>query len=95
MEAEKIIQAKIKENMTDYMMIAQTLYDNPEIGNEEFESMKLLVDYLNQAGFETQSGYIVPTGFLGTYDTGKPGQLLLLCVSTMPFLRLDTDVDIT
>ncbi len=73
MEAEKIIQAKIKENMTDYMMIAQTLYDNPEIGNEEFESMKLLVDYLDQAGFEMQSGYIVPTGFLGTYDTGKPG----------------------
>lgn len=73
MEAEKIIQAKIKENMTDYMMIAQTLYDNPEIGNEEFKSMKLLVDYLDQAGFEMQSGYIVPTGFLGTYDTGKPG----------------------
>lgn len=35
--------------------------------------MKLLVDYLEQAGFETQSGYVVPTGFLGTYDTKKPG----------------------
>ena len=73
MKAEEIIQASVEENINAYMEIAQTLYDNPEIGNEEFESMKLLVDYLEQAGFETQSGYIVPTGFLGTYDSHKPG----------------------
>lgn len=73
MEAVEQIQTLIEENVKDYMDIVNTLYENPEIGNEEFESMKLLVDYLDKAGFETESGYIVPTGFLATYDTGKPG----------------------
>ena len=73
MKAAEIVQASVEENIKAYMGIAQTLYDNPEIGNQEFESMKLLVDYLEQAGFETQSGYVVPTGFLGTYDSNKPG----------------------
>ena len=73
MKAEEIIQTSVEQHLDAYMEIAQTLYDNPEIGNEEFESMKLLVNYLEQAGFETQSGYVVPTGFLGTYDTNKPG----------------------
>ena len=73
MKAAEIVQASVEENIKAYMGIAQTLYDNPEIGNQEFESMKLLVDYLEQAGFTTQSGYVVPTGFLGTYDSNKPG----------------------
>lgn len=73
MKVEEIVQVSVEEKINAYMEIAQTLYDNPEIGNEEFESMKLLVNYLEQAGFETQSGYIVPTGFLGTYDSNKPG----------------------
>lgn len=63
----------IENNVDGYMNIVQTLYDNPEIGNEEIESMKLLVDYLQKAGFETESAYVVPTGFLGTYDSKKPG----------------------
>lgn len=73
MDATQIIKSLIEDNTEGYMEIVNTLYENPEIGNEEFESMKLLVDYLDKAGFETESGYIVPTGFLGTYDSGKPG----------------------
>ena len=73
MNAVEKVKASVEENIDGYMEIVQALYDNPELGNEEFESMKLLVDYLGQAGFETQSGYVVPTGFLGTYDTKKPG----------------------
>lgn len=73
MKANELIKQSIESKIDGYMEIVQTLYDNPEIGNEEFETMALLVDYLTKAGFETQSGYVVPTGFLGTYDTGKPG----------------------
>lgn len=73
MEAKEIIKQSVESKIDGYMEIVQTLYDNPEIGNEEFETMALLVDYLTKAGFETQAGYVVSTGFLGTYDTGKPG----------------------
>lgn len=73
MNANEIIKQSVEAKIDDYMTIVQSLYDNPEIGNEEFETMALLVDYLTKAGFETQAGYVVPTGFLGTYDSGKPG----------------------
>lgn len=73
MKAHDIIKESVEQNIDGYMSIVETLYHNPEIGNEEFESMALLVDHLTKAGFETQSAYIVPTGFLATYDTGKPG----------------------
>lgn len=80
MNAKKAILESIEKNIDSYMAIVNTLYENPEIGNEEFESMKLLVDYLNDSGFETQSAYIVPTGFLGTYDTNNPGPTIaFLC----------------
>ncbi|WP_270312879.1 M20 family metallopeptidase [Vagococcus fluvialis] len=73
MKAKEIMIQKIESNIEAYMELVQTMYDNPEIGNEEFETMKLLVDYLDKVGFKTTSGYVVPTGFLGEYDTGKEG----------------------
>ncbi|MFI3729296.1 M20 family metallopeptidase [Vagococcus fluvialis] len=73
MKAKEIMLQKIESNIEAYMELVQTMYDNPETGNEEFETMKLLVDYLDKVGFKTTSGYVVPTGFLGEYDTGKEG----------------------
>lgn len=73
MKAKEIMMQKIESNIETYMKLVQTMYDNPEIGNEEFETMKLLVDYLDKVGFKTTSGYVVPTGFLGEYDTRKEG----------------------
>lgn len=73
MKAATIIKESVTNNIDDYMAIVQSLYDNPEIGNEEFETMALLTAYLKKVGFETTQGYVVPTGFLGEYNTGKPG----------------------
>ena len=73
MKVKEIMMQKIESNIETYMELVQTMYDNPEIGNEEFETMKLLVDYLDKVGFKTTSGYVVPTGFLAEYDTGKEG----------------------
>ncbi|MFI3603906.1 amidohydrolase [Vagococcus fluvialis] len=73
MKAKEIMLQKIESNIEAYMELVQTMYNNPEIGNEEFETMKLLVDYLDKVGFKMTSGYVVPTGFLAEYDTGKEG----------------------
>ncbi|MGX7327744.1 M20 family metallopeptidase [Enterococcus bulliens] len=73
MTVKETLTHSIESNIDAYMDLVQTMYNNPEIGNEEFETMALLVDYLTKAGFETQSAYVVPTGFLATYDTNKPG----------------------
>lgn len=71
--AKDTLLQSVENNIDAYMNLVQIMYDNPEIGNEEFETMALLVDYLDHAGFKTTSGYVVPTGFIGEYDTGKPG----------------------
>ncbi|MGX7196782.1 M20 family metallopeptidase [Enterococcus olivae] len=73
MSVKETLLTTIEKKIDTYMQLVQTMYDNPEIGNEEFETMKLLVDYLDSVGFQTTSGYVVPTGFLGEYDTGKAG----------------------
>lgn len=67
------VKSFVDSKIGDYMEIVQHLYDHPEIGNQEFETVKFLLKYLKGAGFETEDAYVVPTGFLATYDSGKPG----------------------
>ena len=66
----------IETHSAVYEAIVQDLYDHPEIGNEEFRSMGVLCDILRKEGFDVQSGYVVPTGFLGTYKSQKPGPVI-------------------
>ena len=42
MNAKKQILDSINNHLEEYMELVQTMYDNPEIGNEEFETVKLL-----------------------------------------------------
>ena len=76
MDNKQTILDFIVSKTDDYMALVKTMYENPEIGNQEFETMELLTKYLIDAGFETQKGYVVPTGFIGTYDTKKEGPSL-------------------
>ncbi len=78
MTNKEILLQSVEGKIDNYMNLVQIMYENPEIGNEEFETMKLLVDYIAGIGFKTTSGYIVPTGFVGEYDTGKPGPTIAI-----------------
>ncbi|WP_041140357.1 M20 family metallopeptidase [Beduini massiliensis] len=80
MDCKQIIKDSVESKVEDYMSLVKSMYENPEIGNEEFETMELLSSYLEKAGFETTKGYVVPTGFLGKYETGKPGpKIAFMC----------------
>lgn len=60
--------------------IAKSLFDHPEIGNEEIYASQFLSKYLLDQGFDVQEHYIVPTGFRATYDSKKPGRTVaILC----------------
>lgn len=67
------LKANVNENLDYYMTAVKQMYDHPEIGNQEFESMALLGKMLEEKGFEVETGYVVPTGFIGKYNSGKPG----------------------
>lgn len=80
MDYKQIILDSVKNKKDEYMAMVQTMYENPEIGNQEFEAMELLSNYLEKEGFHTTKGYVVPTGFVGEYDTHKDGPTIaFLC----------------
>lgn len=61
------IQEKLWE-MSDY------LYHHPELGDQEYESMKLLTDFLKEHGFHVEKGLVErQTAFKAVYDSGKSG----------------------
>ncbi|MGV3464212.1 MAG: M20 family metallopeptidase [Heyndrickxia sp.] len=61
------LQSKLWE-MSDY------LYHHPELGDQEFNSMKLLVDFLEEHDFAVETGIVGrPTSFKAVYDSKKPG----------------------
>lgn len=56
MDCKQIIKDSVESKVEDYMSLVKSMYENPEIGNEEFETMELLSSYLEKAGFETTGG---------------------------------------
>lgn len=58
----------------DLYEMSEHLYHHPEIGDEEYESMKLLVTFLESHHFEVETGIVNrPTAFRAEYKSGKPG----------------------
>ena len=42
----------IQEHMEEYKYLVNDLYEHPEIGNQEFRSMRVLCKMLRKEGFE-------------------------------------------
>lgn len=59
---------------SELLEISNHLYENPELGDEEYESMKLLVNYLRSHNFEVETGIVGrPTAFRAEFKGNKPG----------------------
>ena len=70
----------IEKNLDIYKSIVKTLYDNPEIGLQEFETSKLLSKVIQDLGFDVTYPYVLDTGFMGKYVSKKKGpKIAFLC----------------
>lgn len=70
----------IVKNLDIYKSIVKTLYDNPEIGLQEFETSKLLSKVIQDLGFDVTYPYVLDTGFMGKYVSKKKGpKIAFLC----------------
>lgn len=68
------IAAAIDRHADRFVQIARQIGENPELGHEEWQSSRLLMDELIKHGFQLQNPVLdLPTAFIGTYDSGKPG----------------------
>lgn len=57
-----------------FKQISRTIGANPELGHQEFKSAAMLCEELEKQGFSVERGTLgIPTAFIGTYTTGKPG----------------------
>ena len=65
---------EFKSIKDDLVHISEELYQHPELGNEEFKSKQLLVNYLEKNNFKIEEGLInIPTSFRATYTSNLPG----------------------
>ncbi len=77
---EKILSEinNIKEELID---LSTYIYQNPELGFEEFKSSKAHIDLLKNYGFEVEENYLnYETAFKAVYNSNKPGPTIAFLV---------------
>ncbi|WP_026908619.1 M20 family metallopeptidase [Paucisalibacillus globulus] len=71
---KELLQNELHKVEQNLWLIGKQLYENPELGDQEFKSMKLLVNLLEENGFEVEEGIVErPTAFKAEFNSGKPG----------------------
>ena len=76
MNYEERIQTSINEHLDEYMGIVKTLYEHPETGFQEHETQKVLVGYLEKAGFDVKTKVVIDTDFVAEYKSKKEGPVI-------------------
>jgi len=77
----KTIINEISNRMEELEGISRYLYENPELGDNEFKAVKLLTEYFSNNGFSVEpSVYGLNTTFRAVYDSGREGaHIALFC----------------
>ena len=71
--------------------MADSIFDDPELGFQEFHAQKKLTDYLTQNGFQVETGTGgVKTAFRAEFRNGQGGPASAFCVSTTLWRALAT-----
>lgn len=70
-EKVKKIASDLKDELKS---LSEYIYNNPELGFEEFKSSKAHIDILKKHGFKVEEGYAgIKTAFRAEYDSKKSG----------------------
>lgn len=70
-----ILFEKGKEIHNKLIEISDYIFNNPELGNEEYKSSKKLIDFLEEHDFEIEKEFLgIKTAFRATFDSKKPGK---------------------
>src|SRR5690625_3915539 len=71
---KEILIKELEQIKEELWTISDQLYENPELGDEEYESMKLLVDYLGKHHFKVETGIVDrPSAFKAAFKSEEPG----------------------
>ncbi|MBS3681498.1 M20 family metallopeptidase [Ornithinibacillus massiliensis] len=71
---KQLLKDELQGIEQDLWDICKQMYDHPELGDQEYESMKLLTSLLEKHSFSIETGIVGrPTAFKAEYTSGKPG----------------------
>lgn len=71
---KSILFEKGKEIHKELCEISDFIYQNPEIGNEEYKAVEKLTSFLQEHNFEIETEFLgIKTAFRATYDSNKEG----------------------
>ena len=71
---KSIIIDSVETIKDELLHISQYIWDNPELGHEEFKAFDILTDSLKKHHFFVEEGICdLPTAFRATFDSGKEG----------------------
>ena len=78
---KNIVKAKVDEKRPVLEDIARYLYENPELGSEEFKAFAKITKVLEEHGFDVEKGvYDMPTAFVASYKgKGDGPKVAVLC----------------
>lgn len=65
----------VKQFAPEIIKIREQIHQNPELGNREFQTAKLVADHLRSLGMQVSTG-IAHTGVVGILNGGKPGAVV-------------------
>jgi amidohydrolase len=71
------IQSRIAAIEPKVVAWRRDIHQNPELGNREFRTAKLVADHLRALGIQVQTG-VAHTGVVGVLRGGRPGPVVLL-----------------
>jgi amidohydrolase len=71
---KKLVKQSVDEKKDVLVDIARYLYENPELGSEEFKAFEKITKVLEEYGFKVEKGvYDMPTAFVASYKGKSNG----------------------
>ena len=79
-ELKRMVQEAVEDEGGRLCEISLWLYENPELGSEEFKAAELLSGELERRGFDVERGFMgMPTAFLASYrGRGEGARIAIL-----------------
>ncbi|MCH6547350.1 MAG: amidohydrolase [Gemmatimonadetes bacterium] len=69
------IDRQVERHAAAIIELRHQIHQNPELGNREFETARLVADHLRALGMEVQTG-VAHTGVVGLLRGGRPGPVV-------------------
>ncbi|MDR2165852.1 MAG: amidohydrolase [Zoogloeaceae bacterium] len=70
---KKYISTWVEDNKAEFEACSQFMFDNPELGMQEFDAVEKLTGIAREHGFTVETGVAgMPTAFVASYGAGKP-----------------------